>query len=47
MGINTGITEEQLKKAFLLIGTMVGKKEGDSALEVLTKVVEARNENNK
>jgi alkylhydroperoxidase/carboxymuconolactone decarboxylase family protein YurZ len=43
MGMNTGITEEQLKEAFLLIGTTAGKKEGDSALEVLAKVVEARN----
>jgi alkylhydroperoxidase/carboxymuconolactone decarboxylase family protein YurZ len=47
MGMNTEITEEQLKKAFLLIGTMAGKNEGDSSLEVLTKVVETRNENNK
>ena len=45
MGMNTGITEEQLKEAFLVIGTIVGKKEGDSALEVLKKVVETRNEN--
>lgn len=37
MGMNTGITEEQLKEAFLVIGTIVGKKEGDSALEVLKK----------
>ncbi|RZM25760.1 MAG: carboxymuconolactone decarboxylase family protein, partial [Pedobacter sp.] len=44
MGMNTGITEEQLKEAFLLIGTTVGKKEWDSALEVLAKVVEARNQ---
>jgi 4-carboxymuconolactone decarboxylase len=47
MGMNTGITEEQLKEAFQVIGTTASKKEGDSALEVLTKVVEARNEKNK
>jgi alkylhydroperoxidase/carboxymuconolactone decarboxylase family protein YurZ len=47
MGMNTGITDEQLKEAFLVIGTIIGKKEGDSALEVLKKVVETRNENNK
>lgn len=47
MGMNTGLNEQQLKEAFLIIGTIVGKKEGDSALEVLGKVVEARNEKNK
>jgi len=47
MGMNTGLTEQQLKRAFLLIGTTIGKIEADSALEVLAKVVEARNQNNK
>jgi 4-carboxymuconolactone decarboxylase len=42
MGMNTGLTAEQLKQAFIMIGTIVGKNEGDSALEVLTKVVAAK-----
>jgi len=43
MGMNTGLTEEQLKEAFALIKFVVGNKEGDSAVTILEKVVAARN----
>ena len=44
MGMNTGLTEEQLKEAFALIGNTIGSKEGESAAAILEKVVAARNE---
>lgn len=43
MGMNIGLTEEQLKEAFALIKFVVGNKEGDSAVTILEKVVAARN----
>jgi 4-carboxymuconolactone decarboxylase len=43
MSMNIGITIEQLKAAFSLIGEIIGKKEGDTAEKVLDKVVIAKN----
>jgi 4-carboxymuconolactone decarboxylase len=44
MGMNTGLTEEQLKEVFALIGVVIGSKEGESAVTVLEKVIAARAE---
>jgi alkylhydroperoxidase/carboxymuconolactone decarboxylase family protein YurZ len=37
MGANTGLTESQLKQAFLLIETYIGKQQAESARSVLAK----------
>jgi 4-carboxymuconolactone decarboxylase len=44
MGMNTGITEGQLKQAFGVIESCIGKKEAGIALETLTKVIADRQE---
>lgn len=44
MGMNTGITEGQLKAAFGIVGTVIGGKEGEAAVEVLAKFIASKNE---
>jgi 4-carboxymuconolactone decarboxylase len=39
MGMNTGLTESQLKQVFSLIETHIGKKQAELAKSVLTKIV--------
>ncbi len=40
--MNVGLTENQAKKLVALIGSEVGKKEGDNAGEVLQQVLDSR-----
>ena len=40
MGMNTGLTESQLKQVFALVGTHIGKQQEDIAKNVLLKMTE-------
>ena len=42
IGLNTGLTEAQMKNLVSVLGRKVGKKEADNAYEVLDKVVSNR-----
>lgn len=42
MGINTGLTEEELSGSFVLIEQYIGKQQAETAKEVLTKVISAK-----
>jgi 4-carboxymuconolactone decarboxylase len=46
VGLNTGLTEEQLKSLVLVLQTKVGKKEGNTAYEVLQTVLNKTEKNN-
>ncbi len=42
VGLNTGLTEAQLKSLISVLGAKVGKKEADNAAEILGKVLSGR-----
>lgn len=42
MGMNVGLTESQLRQAVSVIGTSVGRQQGDNASQILDKVVAQR-----
>jgi hypothetical protein len=43
MGINTGITENQLLQAFDLIEKQISKQQADSAKAILSKIISSKN----
>lgn len=43
VGLNTGLTEVQLRSLISVLRTKVGKKEGENASEILGKVLSGRN----
>jgi 4-carboxymuconolactone decarboxylase len=46
MGMNTGLTEGQLKGAFEIIGLIIGVNAQDTALDVLAKAIDANKREN-
>lgn len=46
IGMNTGITEQQLKQLLSIIENTVGKKEADTGKQVLNKVIASRQKEN-
>jgi alkylhydroperoxidase/carboxymuconolactone decarboxylase family protein YurZ len=42
IGLNTGLTEAQMKILISVLKTKVGKKEADNAKEILNKVLNSR-----